>query len=65
MLEIHHNINKVGSAQAERIVEKILMDLKNHVNQNVASFSRIHKIVEQREPFEKTPTQKIKRFLYQ
>ncbi|HNX37772.1 MAG TPA: AMP-binding protein [Candidatus Cloacimonadota bacterium] len=65
MLEKHHNINKVGSAQAERIVEKILMDLKNHVNQNVASFSRIHKIVEQREPFEKTPTQKIKRFLYQ
>jgi long-chain acyl-CoA synthetase len=34
------------------------------VNQNVASFARIHRLIEQKEPFEKTPTQKIKRFLY-
>jgi long-chain acyl-CoA synthetase len=41
-----------------------LEELKNAVNQRLASFSRIHRIEVQREPFEKTATQKIKRFLY-
>ncbi len=29
-----------------------------------SSFSKIHNIIEQQEPFKKTPTQKIKRYLY-
>jgi long-chain acyl-CoA synthetase len=41
-----------------------LEELKNAVNQRLASFSRIHRIEVQPEPFEKTATQKIKRFLY-
>ncbi|MDR2759488.1 MAG: AMP-binding protein, partial [Spirochaetaceae bacterium] len=41
-----------------------LGELKNTVNQKLASFSRISRIEIQNEPFEKTPTQKIKRFLY-
>mgnify|MGYP007126829286 CR=1 FL=1 len=39
--------------------------LRSNLNANVASFAKVHKIIEQKEPFEKTPTQKIKRFLYQ
>jgi long-chain acyl-CoA synthetase len=41
-----------------------LGDLKNTVNRRLASFARISRIEVQNEPFEKTPTQKIKRFLY-
>jgi long-chain acyl-CoA synthetase len=41
-----------------------LEELKNAVNQRLAAFSRIHRIEVQPEPFEKTATQKIKRFLY-
>jgi len=65
VLDKHHNITKMSVVQAEKLIERLLSEIKDHVNANVASFSRIHKIIEQKEPFEKTPTQKIKRFLYQ
>ena len=41
-----------------------LEELKNAVNKKLASFSRLNRIEIKKEPFEKTPTQKIKRFLY-
>ncbi|MDZ4182461.1 MAG: AMP-binding protein [Candidatus Cloacimonadaceae bacterium] len=65
ILDKIHGIAKMGGVDSEKLIQKILNDIKTHVNNNVAAFSRIHKIVEQKEPFEKTPTQKIKRFLYQ
>jgi long-chain acyl-CoA synthetase len=45
-------------------VHAFLEDLRRQVNERLASFSRLHRIVEQPEPFEKTPTLKIKRHLY-
>ncbi len=60
-----HNLTRMSSIQAEKITTKLLTDLRTQVNASVASFSKIHQIIEQKEPFEKTPTQKIKRFLYQ
>jgi long-chain acyl-CoA synthetase len=42
-----------------------LEELKNSVNKRLAAFSRLSRIEVQKTPFEKTPTQKIKRFLYQ
>ncbi len=59
-----YGISKMSSVVAEKHIEKLLADIRKHVNQNVSAFSVIHKIIEQKEPFEKTPTQKIKRFLY-
>jgi long-chain acyl-CoA synthetase len=41
-----------------------LGELKDAVNKRVAAFSRISRIEVRTEPFEKTATQKIKRFLY-
>ena len=41
-----------------------LEELKNSVNKRLAAFSRLSRIEVRKEPFEKTPTQKIKRFLY-
>lgn len=65
VLDKTYNFTKMSVVQSEKVLEKLLSEIKAHVNANVASFSRIHKIIEQKEPFEKTPTQKIKRFLYQ
>lgn len=45
-------------------VKEITEDIRKHVNSRVAAFSRLSVVVEQLEPFEKTPTHKIKRFLY-
>lgn len=49
---------------AEEYYRKVLSEIKEFVNQRVAKFSKLHLIEEQRDPFEKTPTQKIKRFKY-
>jgi long-chain acyl-CoA synthetase len=41
-----------------------IKELKGKVNKKLSSFSRIHDVQEHPEPFEKTPTKKIKRYLY-
>ncbi|MFP4366068.1 MAG: AMP-binding protein [Bacteroidales bacterium] len=51
--------------QMNELINEKLNDIKNSVNTEVNKFSRLSKIIEQQSPFEKTPTQKIKRFLYQ
>ena len=45
-------------------MENIKQDLMHYVNSKVNKFSRISVVVENEDGFEKTPTQKIKRFLY-
>jgi len=55
---------KYTAAQIRDYIRGKLDDIKRHVNENVAAFSRLSKVIEQTEDFEKTPTQKIKRFLY-
>ncbi|MEG8946436.1 AMP-binding protein [Rosettibacter firmus] len=57
-------IHKLNESSARNIVDKILSELLKDVNSKVNTFSRLANIIEQREPFEKTPTQKIKRYLY-
>lgn len=44
--------------------EEILQEIHKKVNQEVNKFSRISQVVLQPMPFERTPTKKIKRFLY-
>jgi long-chain acyl-CoA synthetase len=43
---------------------EILEGLRKMVNRRLAAFSRLSRIEVRNEPFEKTPTHKIKRFLY-
>ncbi len=59
-----HGTSKMDEGEAKKIVQGILENIKKNVNANIASYSRIHKIIEQPEEFVKTPTKKIKRFLY-
>ncbi len=49
---------------AEKRISHLLEGIRKETNAKLSSFSRIQNIKLQDEPFEKTPTQKIKRFLY-
>ncbi|MBO7348776.1 MAG: AMP-binding protein, partial [Spirochaetales bacterium] len=46
-------------------IQVYINSIRKRVNEKLASFSRIGKVEIQEEPFERTPTDKIKRFLYQ
>lgn len=53
---------QVSSVQAR--ADEILENLRKTVNQRVSKHARLSRMVLEWEPFEKTPTRKIKRFLY-
>ncbi len=53
-----------GLARAEQTVAALLERIRRDVNARLAAFSRVARVQLQPEPFEKTPTQKIKRHLY-
>ncbi|MBN2410289.1 AMP-binding protein [candidate division KSB1 bacterium] len=55
---------EMDEEQASQKVQGILDEIRKEVNTKVASYSRIHQMIEQKEEFEKTPTKKIKRYLY-
>lgn len=46
------------------LISKHLEDMRIDINSKISSFSRITKYIHQIEPFTKTPTKKIKRYLY-
>jgi long-chain acyl-CoA synthetase len=57
-------LKDVNESEARKKVNGLLNDILSTVNSRVSTFSKINKIIEQQEPFEKTPTKKIKRYLY-
>ncbi len=63
-LDKEFKAEKLTETQIHQRIEELISNIKKDVNANVSDFSRIHDIIEQQEPFEKTPTQKIKRYLY-
>jgi long-chain acyl-CoA synthetase len=63
-IDSEFKIQRLTEQKAREIVNQILGALLIQINERVNTSSRIAKIIEQREPFEKTPTQKIKRYLY-
>ncbi len=52
--------NKIGESRIPELME----ENRKNVNTQLADFSRVAKIQIVNEPFQKTPTQKIKRYLY-
>lgn len=70
MEEIEQRVKNMRSMKDEAVskinsrVDEILDEIQQKVNEEVNKFSRIQMVVLQPVPFEKTPTQKIKRFLY-
>jgi long-chain acyl-CoA synthetase len=63
-LEEDSGLSNTSESEVFGRIKKLLEDLKTNVNSKVSDFSRLNRIIEQTEPFEKTPTQKIKRYLY-
>ena len=53
-----------GLQHAEKAAAHLLERIKKDTNERLAAFSRIRHVRLQHEPFEKTPKQSIKRFLY-
>ncbi len=57
-------VSKTSETKAHAKIDELLETIRLEVNENLSSFSRIRKVIEQREEFVKTPTKKIKRYLY-
>ena len=57
-------VSQKSETKMHEKVDDLLEKIRLEVNESVSSFSRIRKVIEQREPFIKTPTKKIKRYLY-
>jgi len=57
-------VKQKSETKTHEKVSKILEEIRLDVNNSVSNFSRIRKVIEQREEFIKTPTKKIKRYLY-
>jgi long-chain acyl-CoA synthetase len=56
--------NKLNDAEARKLTEDILEQARQRINTQLPAFSQINRIFEHPEPFEKTPTNKVKRYLY-
>ncbi|MFI3319950.1 MAG: AMP-binding protein [Rikenellaceae bacterium] len=50
--------------ELEQYKEEVMRDIREYVNAKVNRFSKISEVVEEKEEFIKTPTLKIKRYLY-
>jgi len=55
---------KEQSPEAAQYTENILDEVRKETNARLPQFAAVTKIYEQTEPFEKTPTNKVKRYLY-
>ncbi|MCC6550182.1 MAG: AMP-binding protein [Ignavibacteriaceae bacterium] len=56
---------KLSVKQAAVEIQKKLAVLKTEINGRIPTYAQISAFIEQTDPFEKTPTLKIKRYLYQ
>ena len=55
---------KISIQEAQKEAEKYITRIRKDVNSQLSAFSKISDVQLQEKPFERTPTQKIKRFLY-
>ncbi|MCX6251026.1 MAG: AMP-binding protein [Bacteroidetes bacterium] len=62
--EKYHSLKDDVSNYVERKTEELEKELQHYINSRVNKFSRVQTVISQPKPFQKTPTQKIKRFLY-
>ncbi|MEI6436137.1 MAG: AMP-binding protein [Bacteroidota bacterium] len=64
-IELRYNYLKDEvSNYVEQKIEELRLELQAYVNARVNKFSQVQLVVYQQNPFDKTATQKIKRFLY-
>jgi len=64
ILDEKYNFQKLSDPESRAKKNELMNELLKYVNERISTFSRLNGVVEQTEPFEKTPTKKIKRYLY-
>ncbi len=64
LLDKKFRANTNPDVKVKEEINTLLEQMRNEVNSQLASYSKIVKFIEQIEPFVKTPTKKIKRYLY-
>jgi long-chain acyl-CoA synthetase len=60
----HRHLKEENVDYLEYEIEKLRIELQTYVNHRVNKFSQIQEVIVMPQPFEKTATQKIKRYLY-
>jgi long-chain acyl-CoA synthetase len=60
----YQQMKKDFTDHAELMIDEYLEELRRYVNSKVNRYSQLQVVVYQPEPFQKTATLKIKRFLY-
>lgn len=60
----HRHLREENVDYIEHEIEKLRVELQAYVNHRVNKFSQIQEVIVMPQPFEKTATQKIKRYLY-
>ncbi|RJX25456.1 MAG: long-chain fatty acid--CoA ligase [Desulfurivibrio sp.] len=61
---INQQTKNKSQQQQKEYINQLLKEIQRAVNSQLAPYSRIHRIIERQEPFIKTATHKIKRYLY-
>jgi len=64
LLDKMFQADNTPDAEVKEKITALLEEMRVDVNSKISSFSRMTKFIEQIEPFTKTPTKKIKRYLY-
>lgn len=59
------NANKHSDSKVRQDIQNFLEEMRQEVNSQISSYCKMSKFVQQIEPFVKTPTKKIKRYLYE
>ena len=58
------HMQEQASEYVEKKIKELTRELQQYVNARVNRFSRIQQVIAHAEPFQRTATKKIKRFLY-
>lgn len=64
LFDEQHNLKTETDSDLHKEILTLLEDIKNESNGLLSSFSKLNSVVEQTEPFIKTPTKKIKRYMH-
>lgn len=60
----YHDLYGKISEYTDDTIEILKKELHQYINKQVSKYARVNRIEAQNKPFEKTATQKIKRYLY-
>jgi long-chain acyl-CoA synthetase len=60
----YHHLKSDVSNYVDHKIEELRLELQAYVNARVNRISQVQLVIHQSDPFDKTATQKIKRFLY-